>query len=314
MTKTSTMMGSPFFMSPEQMRSAKDVDARSDVWSMGVVLYQLLTARLPFEADTLGGIMAAVLQDDPSMLSTYRPDVPHAFEAIVRRCLQRDRNARAQNVGEIAMTLAPYAPRARQGDRRPGRRAGRLRDGPRHADHDVAPRGATGSTTGSARPEPAVSGSGRSLGAAVTARPGFGRSRRRGSRPALRSSRAAPAGRGGPRPRGARRRGRGGGLLWYRGAHRHRGPSPQRQASAIEAPAAPPSVTVTSMDTATVTEAPTVSAAASSVPTAAATAAPEAKAPVTARGGRPAPPRPPAATGAAPPPPGPKKSVLDDRN
>jgi eukaryotic-like serine/threonine-protein kinase len=110
MTKTATMMGSPFFMSPEQMRSAKDVDQRSDVWSMGVVLYQLLTARLPFESDTLGGIMAAVLQDDPSMLSIYRPDVPHAFEAIVRRCLQRDRNARAQNVGEIAMTLAPYAP------------------------------------------------------------------------------------------------------------------------------------------------------------------------------------------------------------
>src|SRR5262249_30245097 len=65
---------------------------------------------LPFESDSLGGIMCAVIQDDPRMLSTFRPDVPHAFEAIVRRCLTRDRRDRAQNVGEIAMTLSAYAP------------------------------------------------------------------------------------------------------------------------------------------------------------------------------------------------------------
>ena len=155
MTKTAAMMGSPYFMSPEQMRSAKDVDARSDVWSVGVIIYQLLTARLPFESDTLGGIMAAVFTEDPRMLSTYRPDVPHAFEAIVRRCLQRDPSARAQNVGEIAMTLAPYAPaRAKPIADRVVALVGAGAGQPLDADHDIA--GAYPQAGGSQAPAPAV--------------------------------------------------------------------------------------------------------------------------------------------------------------
>ena len=110
LTKTGSILGSPYYMSPEQMKSSKDVDARSDVWSVGVILYQLLTARLPFESDTLGGLMAKVLQEEPLALSAQRSDVPPQVAGIVTRCLQRERSQRAASVAEVALALAPHAP------------------------------------------------------------------------------------------------------------------------------------------------------------------------------------------------------------
>jgi serine/threonine-protein kinase len=81
MTKTSALMGSPLHMSPEQMRSSRDVDSRSDIWSLGVILYELLTGSPPFTADTMPELVLRVVQGaPPAPLRRRRPDAPPALE------------------------------------------------------------------------------------------------------------------------------------------------------------------------------------------------------------------------------------------
>ncbi len=111
MTKTTTVMGSPLYMSPEQMASAKDVDARTDIWALGAILYELLAGRVPFQADTITQLCAMILQQSPPPLRDLRPDAPAELQAIIARSLERDRNNRYANVAEFAMALAPFAPR-----------------------------------------------------------------------------------------------------------------------------------------------------------------------------------------------------------
>jgi eukaryotic-like serine/threonine-protein kinase len=115
MTKTATVMGSPFYMSPEQMASAKDVDGRTDIWALGIVLYEMLAGRVPFQADTLPELCVKVLQQPPTSLLSIRPDLPPEIERIVGRCLEKDRNARYANVAELARDIAPYAPKRTRG-------------------------------------------------------------------------------------------------------------------------------------------------------------------------------------------------------
>src|SRR5207237_570305 len=74
MTQTSTIMGSPLYMSPEQVRSSKSVDARSDVWALGVILQELLTGAPTYEADTASALMAMIAADPPTPLRVKRPD------------------------------------------------------------------------------------------------------------------------------------------------------------------------------------------------------------------------------------------------
>ena len=98
------------YMAPEQLRSAKTVDPRADIWAIGVILFQLMAGRLPFDGQTIAEIFVAILEVPAPPLRAFRPDLPPALEAVVMRCLARDPAQRFGNVAELAAALAPFAP------------------------------------------------------------------------------------------------------------------------------------------------------------------------------------------------------------
>ncbi|MCL2723195.1 MAG: protein kinase [Polyangiaceae bacterium] len=114
-TLTNVSLGTPAYMSPEQIRNAKHVDARADIWSIGVILYTLLTKTDPFVGDSVGAVFASILEDTPKRLRAIRPEVPEVLDNVVIKCLERDRRRRYANVAELAKALAPMASTAGQG-------------------------------------------------------------------------------------------------------------------------------------------------------------------------------------------------------
>jgi serine/threonine protein kinase len=110
LTATGAVMGSPGYMSPEQVRSAKHVDGRSDIWSLGVILYELLTGVSPFQGETLGETLARIVSEDPAPIEELRRDVPPALAALVRKCLARRVDERVGSVRELVAALQPFAP------------------------------------------------------------------------------------------------------------------------------------------------------------------------------------------------------------
>lgn len=108
LTAVNSVFGSPQYMSPEQMRSAKDVDHRTDIWSLGVCLYELLTGRVPFDAPGVAEICAMVLKDPVPRPTQFAP-IPADLESVVMRCLEKDPARRYQSIAEVAFALQGYA-------------------------------------------------------------------------------------------------------------------------------------------------------------------------------------------------------------
>ncbi len=106
-TDTQSVFGSPTYMSPEQIRSAKHVDPRTDVWALGVVCYELVTGHLPFVADNVAGVIAAISSDPPVPVRVHRPDVPPEVERIILACLEKDPSRRA-TLRDLAQALTPF--------------------------------------------------------------------------------------------------------------------------------------------------------------------------------------------------------------
>jgi serine/threonine protein kinase len=102
--------GTPLYMSPEQLRSTSSVDPRTDVWSIGVTLHELITGSLPFEGNDLPQLCTSILAGQPITLTSVRPDAPPLLEAILLRCLEKDPELRFQNLAELAQELAPFGP------------------------------------------------------------------------------------------------------------------------------------------------------------------------------------------------------------
>jgi len=109
--RTMLPMGSPVYMSPEQIRASKDVDVRTDIWSMGCVLHELLTGRPAFDAPSLTQLSATILEEHPPKPSALAPGIPPELDAIVGKCLQKAPDLRFQNMAELALALYPFGPR-----------------------------------------------------------------------------------------------------------------------------------------------------------------------------------------------------------
>ncbi len=108
LTKTSALMGTPIYMAPEQIRSSKQVDRRSDIWALGMILYELLTGRTAFVRDTLLELCSSILTDMPAPPTEVRADIPEGLSAAILRALEKEPAARFSDLAAFVDALAPF--------------------------------------------------------------------------------------------------------------------------------------------------------------------------------------------------------------
>ncbi len=108
LTRTGMAIGTPSYMSPEQAQGLRDVDQRTDIWALGVILYEMLTGKRPFDAESYPMLLMSIVGAEPNRIAKWRKDVPDALEATIMRCLEKPVGKRVQSMKELETELAKF--------------------------------------------------------------------------------------------------------------------------------------------------------------------------------------------------------------